>query len=984
MASDFENGVKSCIRSLLTSTPLVLTVRKLQNDYKNTIGEDIPVQRMGYSNLEHFLKSIPDTCSVNGYGPNASVLPIVSEKTAHINEMVTRQKVTIKGPMKRYMMARPKNTPIRKMQYPSQMPYKQPPTPVEPPKKPPPLLHTIIGAPVRYENGVAPSPNVNINKPVVKCEPKPEISIPYKSTVDKSSVSVVKDKDTRSSKVLKNTSSKHVNVPECMQNELKEIISKFPDGIWCSDLPTYYRKRYNRKLDYEIYGYRRLIDLCMDLSGIFHCHQPGMCDYRLYDKTKPLPLEARKDNNLFDEISEVEESIAHLDWLDCSPLIPSDVCKVGHIISKGFVPENTKENEQIRVVVVEIYDPSKFWIYLYNSPLDRMMNEMQVFYQAQKDEYLIPEFLLVDGLYCVQVIYNEYHRALIVDTMPDVKGQVKLLYIDYGTLTKAPSQGICFLHRKFAQIPWQQIRCRLANVVPVEDMGPWPQEARQRFCQLIKGRDLEAKISSIDWKEKIIEIFLADVTDQKIFYINDVLVDEGFALTSDKERLPRKLKLTAQPIVKNLHLFPTFDELEYGLAPNGAQMSGFHECEVPLNFCMPQYFKTSAEEKGVAQRHARLLESAGVDGFSTPILHDYDIDVVRSVSADFDAFGDYGESVRKELEELGYFLEEWEEEEEEDNVVENVIDSNYALSTKLLEDLDLSDATEYASDNDDFLLKTSNLDFDSINLDTIKEFIPNGVEKKTNPFLNLNLDLPEDYNDFGVHNPSEEKKKKNTNPFLPSDPSTSSSSSSSSSSDGETCSATVETVSLIRGNGAIRYEGFESTSSTGSPKRNSTSGESLVEVEEVKRSPPVVLPPPETITTGGFRNAVCGYQPRPQHFMPAASVVYNSVQQYTFMDPYMQRPAPGFPPANNMMMPPQSGYGMPPLGSGYFPFCPPRPQFPPQMPRHPPMPPPGFPPLANNNPFPAWSNIDMLSDDREDFYTRYNQQILQKQAANKN
>lgn len=46
-------------------------------------------------------------------------------------------------------------------------------------------------------------------------------------------------------------------------------------------------------------------------------------------------------------------------------------------IKRGFLPPNVKENDALDIVVAEIYDLSKFWVYLNNKQLDNLMDEMQ-------------------------------------------------------------------------------------------------------------------------------------------------------------------------------------------------------------------------------------------------------------------------------------------------------------------------------------------------------------------------------------------------------------------------------------------------------------------------------------------------------------------------------------------------------------------------------------------------------------------------------
>lgn len=51
------------------------------------------------------------------------------------------------------------------------------------------------------------------------------------------------------------------------------------------------------------------------------------------------------------------------------------------------------------------------------------------FYKAHHNEYIMPENIIREGLYCVQVIYGEYHRGLVVDLLPEVEGMIKVKYI---------------------------------------------------------------------------------------------------------------------------------------------------------------------------------------------------------------------------------------------------------------------------------------------------------------------------------------------------------------------------------------------------------------------------------------------------------------------------------------------------------------------------------------------------------------------------
>lgn len=51
---------------------------------------------------------------------------------------------------------------------------------------------------------------------------------------------------------------------------------------------------FRRELNYQELGFKSLIHLCVCLSSIFHYARPSTEDYRLYDRSRPLPDCAEK------------------------------------------------------------------------------------------------------------------------------------------------------------------------------------------------------------------------------------------------------------------------------------------------------------------------------------------------------------------------------------------------------------------------------------------------------------------------------------------------------------------------------------------------------------------------------------------------------------------------------------------------------------------------------------------------------------------
>ncbi|KAF7282570.1 hypothetical protein GWI33_002360 [Rhynchophorus ferrugineus] len=584
MCTATEVEVKNIIRSLLTSSPLILNVGKVKRDFKELVGYELPYKAFNNRSLEEYLRTIPDVCRVKGTGYSAQVVPVITEKTAHINDMVTKQKNnTNKNSKMRFPIRRKKTSNGSQSTNQSQRSSSRPDD-------------------YRRKRGFETSYNSNINNTINT----------YKQKLQTSSIKM-------SPINLKENGSNIRSVPQNVQKKLQTLIGNFENGIWCCDLPHYYKQMFKEELPHSNYGYIKLIDMCMELTHIFICIQPGTDDFRLYDRTKDPPSnlpqtytisswDSDDENNIgfeskcFHQENEVA-ALPKLDWSDFKTFIPHDIYEPFMEIPKQFLPLNTKTGDELDIVVVEIYDPSKFWVYLGTSysktQLDDLMDNMQAYYdnsEIQK-QYSVPILLIQEGLYCATVIYGEYHRVRIVQVLPDSK-QVRVFCIDYGTVCKVPYSQLCFLKSNFAELPAQAIRCRLCNIAPKLKDQAWPRSSCIAFRQIVNRKDTKIKIGYINWDEECIGVFLADITDAtNISYVNEELVKNGDADWED-ESCHTALELSnVKCKVERLYMFPTFLELEFGFVPNADEMYAYDELKVPIQFCLPQYFYRNDEER---------------------------------------------------------------------------------------------------------------------------------------------------------------------------------------------------------------------------------------------------------------------------------------------------------------------------------------------------------------------------------------------------
>ncbi|KAL3282695.1 hypothetical protein HHI36_005869 [Cryptolaemus montrouzieri] len=276
----------------------------------------------------------------------------------------------------------------------------------------------------------------------------------------------------------------------------------------------------------------------MVLENIFHCQQESSYDFRLYDRNKPIstikhtneyPSGSSLNTSINDTLDPFAIEITNsVDWDQFTNLVPKDALRLGEKVENDLL-DKFNINDRIQIVVSEICDPGRFWIYKDDGLLDDMMNSMQPFYREHKPYYLIPEILFEVGLYCV-VHLNEFQRGLIVDLLPNIGGHVKVYFIDYGTMVILPKEKIWFLTREFSVLPAQAVKAKLANIKPIEQI--WTMESSQRFREFVDSKHVFAKITGSE--QNTLSMYIAD-NAKPLKFVNDVLVEEKHANYLNKE-----------------------------------------------------------------------------------------------------------------------------------------------------------------------------------------------------------------------------------------------------------------------------------------------------------------------------------------------------------------------------------------------------------------------------------------------------------------
>ncbi|KAK9890994.1 hypothetical protein WA026_013331 [Henosepilachna vigintioctopunctata] len=279
--------------------------------------------------------------------------------------------------------------------------------------------------------------------------------------------------------------------------------------------------------------------------------------------------------------------------------LPSDIVHLDHKIRRDSV--SGIMGKAIRVVVDQVYDPSKFWLHIDNGRLYALTEAMNSFYENERDKYLIPETHMDIGRYCVAFTLNLYSRCIIVKKEPNAS-YVNVFYIDYGTLGKIPKDQVWFLTEPFSRLPAQAIRARLANIYPPTEDTLWSLEATYRFYKLVNSQPFGALV--VNNLNGVVEVCLVSLSNE---YINSILVEEGHALFTYQAQKKTICDTHCSPKYKHIHLFPDFEEIEQWLVPSVEEIEEFCGTSLTAEFFLLHCFWRSVDSDDDIQEKMKKL-----------------------------------------------------------------------------------------------------------------------------------------------------------------------------------------------------------------------------------------------------------------------------------------------------------------------------------------------------------------------------------------
>ncbi|XP_045537564.1 tudor domain-containing protein 5 [Papilio machaon] len=596
MMEDEIKELKSVLRSLVVSSPTQVDVRTLMRDYRSLVGRALPIAKLGYKEPVHFLRERCSDCFLFHGDPRNPVLTlIVPDTLKHIDKFVQKQKVsnTVKHKGKRRSVAAlvlpPSNNLISK----TFLAKEKESGIIKKEERDTVKNDLTLDADTENNqvyNGTSHSALENFMK---KRMPLCTSMADFQADTDSSRGDADSGRQTFSS----GSSTKWTQFEE-LKSEIKNILEDHPEGIWCTDLVALYRQRHGRELQVARFGFTSVLSLVCALADTVRAWRPrGAADWRLQHTAAPAPASVSAPATARRAPASVSAPAAarrapapapapapvaaHIDPDDALPgvdydpdVFPEDCVHFMESIPAAPLA-GVAAGAHLEVIVGEVYSPSHFWLIRlgeqHSVAMEDMMDEMTEYYSrgAGCGRRLARGAVRV-GQYCSSCYEGDWHRSLIVKLVDS--DTVKVRHVDYGTVERCAVSELRPLLRRWASLPQQAVRARLAAVRPPHAGRRWPRAAAAFLLRAVTQRQLVALVSA--HRDDIVEVLLIDTSSDEDVCINTEMVRAGYADPRDDSCLG----------TSECYLCPSFDALESGDTPTYAEIQCYLRDGIVLDY----------------------------------------------------------------------------------------------------------------------------------------------------------------------------------------------------------------------------------------------------------------------------------------------------------------------------------------------------------------------------------------------------------------
>ncbi|XP_045509484.1 tudor domain-containing protein 5-like [Colias croceus] len=513
--------LKSILRSLVVSSPVTVNMTSLLKDYREMVGSPLPLTKFGYRDPLQFLQERCSDCFIFlGPPKNPELMLIVPDSLKHIDKFVQKQRIS---PFVKFRGKR----------------------------------RSVLESNLKPNNVETKKEEQQTTKSRLVEEERMDLPAFQSNQNSLHEVESSRSQDHLSSGRLTSSSGRSLKEAlEELKEELKTLICEQPEPVWCSDLLDMYKERYGRNLNFSRFGFLSVAGLVCQLSGV-RAAQAGDGDWRAWPATapapRPVPLPPRR---LPPPAAPTDDALPGVAYEP--DVFPADCMQLGEAL--GAAPlGDVRAGDLLEVMLGEVYSPSHFWMMRlgdeFDIALDAVMDEMTKYYSRGEGAGRRLAVGAVREGHCVASCYDgDWHRSVIVRIMDC--DTVKVRYVDYGTVEACAVSGLRPLLRRWAALPAQALRARLAGVAPAHSRE-WPRPAAAAFLAAVRERRLVAHVLSAPQEDGILEVLLIDTSTEEDVCIHSELIRAGHAVLC-----------TTTPSKSESYLYPTFHALENGLTPN--------------------------------------------------------------------------------------------------------------------------------------------------------------------------------------------------------------------------------------------------------------------------------------------------------------------------------------------------------------------------------------------------------------------------------
>ncbi|KAE9528672.1 hypothetical protein AGLY_012247 [Aphis glycines] len=282
---------------------------------------------------------------------------------------------------------------------------------------------------------------------------------------------------------LEDPSLYYKNIPKTMLYNLSHFFNKHRNGVKFNELMSLYCAKYGRAYEPLKYGYSSEKHMFESLDKMVEIE-----NNQLFTIDPFAYAECLKNKNV-DVINHQDNSSIVLLMADDFLLhyTGKDICNGKFRYSK------IKLNDQkvAKVIVSEVYNPSSFYIQLEAevNNLNKFMDTLQEYYKKNEEKYKVIPRLILPELPCASCYEdsNLWHRAMVLNIVDEEN--VKLLYVDYGTIKVVSKTNVRLLASQFGAYPIPAVHCGLYNFSELNYL----REISESFAEMTDDHVLEAQ-----------------------------------------------------------------------------------------------------------------------------------------------------------------------------------------------------------------------------------------------------------------------------------------------------------------------------------------------------------------------------------------------------------------------------------------------------------------------------------------------------------